>query len=109
MVTQAAQFRIEKEHADAEKKRRKEAEAKKAKSAKAAKKGRTETKATRAKETTEDGKRPSRKSTRKSANRSKADAALNGMEQLKKGSADSRFRKEQTRQKKVRGKPQTSR
>jgi hypothetical protein len=109
MVTRAAQFRIEKEHADAEKKRRKEEDAKKAKAAKPAKKGRTETKATRAKETTEPGKRPSRKSTRKGANRSKADAALNGMEQLKKGSADSRFRKEQTRRTKVRGKPQASR
>lgn len=107
MPTQAAQFRVEKERADAEKKRRKEADAKKAKAAKAAKTGRTAAKATRAQETTEEGKRPSRKSTRKSANRSKADAALNGMEQLKKGSPDARFRKAKTQRTKVRGKAQS--
>ena len=37
--------------------------------------------------------RPSRKSTRKSANRSKPDTAFNLTEQLKKGSPEARFRR----------------
>ena len=41
--------------------------------------------------------RPSRKSTRKSANRAKADASLNLREQLQKGSPEARFRKSQVR------------
>lgn len=40
--------------------------------------------------------RPSRKSTRKSANRSKPDASLNAREQLKKNSPAARYRKART-------------
>ena len=41
--------------------------------------------------------RPSRKSTRKSANRSKPDAAFNLREQLTRGSPEERFRKSRVR------------
>ncbi len=57
-----------------------------------------EHKATYALEET-NGKRPSRKSTRKSANRSKPDAALNAREQLQKGSPEQRARKARARMK----------
>jgi hypothetical protein len=55
-------------------------------------------------EETADGRRPSRKSTRRSANRAKPDATLNGIEELRKGSPQSRFRKEQARAARPRGK-----
>ncbi len=45
------------------------------------------------------GKRPSRKSTRKSANRSKPDAALNAREALQKDSPEQRYIKAQARTK----------
>jgi hypothetical protein len=41
--------------------------------------------------------RPSRKSTRKSANRAKPDTSFNRTEQLKKGSPETRFRKTKAR------------
>jgi hypothetical protein len=49
--------------------------------------------------------RPSRESSRKSANRAKPDASLNHREEMKKGSADSRFRKANASKDRVRGKP----
>jgi hypothetical protein len=57
-----------------------------------------ERKATYALEETAGG-RPARKSTRKSANRSKPDAGLNGREEIKKGSPEQRYRKAQARSK----------
>jgi hypothetical protein len=49
--------------------------------------------------------RPSRESTRKSANRAKGDSSLNHTEEMKKGSPDSRFRKASAGKSRVRGKP----
>jgi hypothetical protein len=49
--------------------------------------------------------RPSRQSTRKSANRAKPDASLNRREEMQKGSPDSRFRKSSAGAGRVRGKP----
>ena len=46
-----------------------------------------------------DGARPSRKSTRKSANRSKPDASLNAREELLKGSPEQRYLKAAARAK----------
>lgn len=60
-------------------------------------------KATYALEQTNPQKRPSRKSTRKSANRAKADTSLNLVEGLRKGSPESRFRKEKARAGRARG------
>jgi hypothetical protein len=62
-------------------------------------------KATYALEATEapEGGRPSRKSTRKSANRAKADAGLTGREQLVKGSPENRYAKGKSRATRVRG------
>ncbi len=50
-------------------------------------------KATYALELTEKSARPSRKSTRASANRAKADSAFNVTEQVRKGSPEARFRR----------------
>ena len=61
-----------------------------------------EKKASYALETGDGGSRPSRKSTRKSANRSKPDANLNLREALQKGSPEARFRKERARRTRVR-------
>lgn len=47
--------------------------------------------------------RPSRQSTRKSANRSKADAAMNITEQVRKGAAPFRARRSRASTKRVRG------
>jgi hypothetical protein len=60
-------------------------------------------KATYALETTEGDKRPSRKSTRKSANRAKSDSSFNAVEELRKGSPESRFRKDRARAARARG------
>lgn len=49
------------------------------------------------------GTRPSRKSTRKSANRAKPDADLTLREQLVKGTPENRFRKAHAKQSRVRG------
>jgi hypothetical protein len=53
------------------------------------------------------GKRPSRKSTRSSANRAKTDASYNRVEELRKGSPESRYRKAEAKGSRVRGKPTT--
>ena len=55
-------------------------------------------------EVTTDGGRPSRKSTRKSANRAKPDTAFNATEELQKGSPESRYRKGRARLARARGK-----
>jgi hypothetical protein len=60
-------------------------------------------KATHAFEDTAPGERPSRESTRGSANRAKADSALNRTEQAKKGSPTSQARRSRAASKKVRG------
>jgi len=60
-------------------------------------------KATFALETTEAEKRPSRKSTRKSANRAKPDSTFNAVEELRKGSPESRFRKDRAQAARARG------
>ncbi len=60
-------------------------------------------KATHALEDTAPGKRPSRESTRGSANRDKADTAFNLTEQTRKGSPENRARKARARVVKVRG------
>ena len=60
-------------------------------------------KATHALEETAPGKRPSRESTRGSANRAKPDSAFNLTEQAKKGSPTNRARKSRASVAKVRG------
>ncbi|HXN33769.1 MAG TPA: hypothetical protein VN894_17995 [Polyangiaceae bacterium] len=60
-------------------------------------------KATHALEDTAPGKRPSRESTRGSANRAKADAAFNVTEETKKGAPTNRARKSRANVLKVRG------
>jgi hypothetical protein len=60
-------------------------------------------KATHALEDTAPGKRPSRESTRGSANRAKADSAFNLTEQTKKGSPTNRARKSRASDVRVRG------
>jgi hypothetical protein len=60
-------------------------------------------KATYAFESTLAGQRPSRKSSRGSANRAKPDASLNILESLVKGSPEARFRKASAKGKRVRG------
>jgi hypothetical protein len=62
-------------------------------------------KATYALEVTPPGQRPTRKSTRSSANRAKPDATFNILESLVKGSPEARFRKARARGKRVRGAP----
>ncbi len=60
-------------------------------------------KATHALELTEPGTRPSRESTRGSANHAKADAARNLTEETKKGAPTNRARKSKAQRTKVRG------
>jgi hypothetical protein len=60
-------------------------------------------KATYALEQTASGARPSRKSTRKSANRAKPDASFNRVEEQRKGSPESRYRKARARASRTRG------
>jgi hypothetical protein len=60
-------------------------------------------KATYALEIAEKGQRATRKSTRKSANRSKPDATFNILESFTKGSPEARFRKTRAQSKRVRG------
>jgi len=60
-------------------------------------------KATHALEITAAGKRPTRKSTRGSANRAKPDTTFNLVESLVKGSPEARFRKANARSLRIRG------
>ena len=59
-------------------------------------------KATHALEVARPGKRPSRKSTRSSANRAKADAAFNITEETRKGAPSARARTARAKRKRVR-------
>ena len=65
-------------------------------------KGHASSKATHALEEVKSG-RPSRKATRASANRAKADAALNATEEARKGAPQQRARKARARKTRVRG------
>lgn len=107
MATQSEQFHADEQRRESEKKRkkarRKAGDAQKLRPAKK-KKGHTETKATYALEPKTDGKRPSRKSTRKSANHAKSDASLNRVEQQRKASPDAAFRRSRARSTRPRGK-----
>jgi hypothetical protein len=104
MATRSQQFHAEEERRQGAK-NRKRAKANAAPKARArSKKGRTETKAPYALEPEDKGARPSRKSSRKSANHAKPDASFNMVEQLSKTSPEARFRKERARNTKVRGK-----
>jgi hypothetical protein len=62
-----------------------------------------EVKATHAYEPSAPGKRPSRESTRASANRSKPDAAFDVTQEVRKGAPEVRARKERARATRVRG------
>jgi hypothetical protein len=102
MATRAEQFRSEeRKHGPRRKARTTKRKAKSSdwsrKSAHAA------SKATRAFEEVAPGKRPSRESTRGSANRAKADAALNVTEEARKGSPESRARRLRAKNLRVRG------
>lgn len=100
MATRAEQAHDETQRAQAKAKRTKKAAAKKAPRAK----GRTHLskKATVALEAPRPG-RPSRKSTRKSANRSKTDSNFNLRESMTKGSPEARARRSKVRASKARG------
>ncbi|MGH7280665.1 MAG: hypothetical protein ACRELY_04010 [Polyangiaceae bacterium] len=108
MATQSEQFHADEQRRDGAKKRKKASQANERDAQKvrgrAKKKGHTESKATYALEQKTDGKRPSRKSTRKSANHAKSDAGLTRVEQQRKGSPDAAFRKSRARSKHPRGK-----
>ncbi|HEY8090760.1 MAG TPA: hypothetical protein VIF09_23020 [Polyangiaceae bacterium] len=102
MATKAEQF-----HSDEQRKGQRgkaRASKKKAKSsAWSRKSAHAGSKATRAMEETAPGKRPSRESTRGSANRAKADSAMNLTEEKRKGSPENRARKARVKGVKVRG------
>lgn len=105
MATQSEQFHADEQRREGEKKRKKaQSKADTQKVRTRPKKGHTETKATYALEPKTDGKRPSRKSTRKSANHAKSDAGLTRVEQQRKGSPDAAFRKSRARSAHPRGK-----
>jgi hypothetical protein len=107
MATKAEQFRSEQERING-KTRRKSRGAKKPKKIAAGRRGHTAAKATHAREETAPGKRPSRISTRGSANRAKGDTAFNLTEEKKTGSPEARARKSRAQRVKVRGKPQSA-
>jgi hypothetical protein len=102
MATKAEQFRSqESKHGPRPKAR---TSRKKAKSSEWSRKSaHAGSKATRAFEEAAPGKRPSRESTRGSANRAKADAALNVTEETRKGSPQNRARKQRVKNQRVRG------
>jgi hypothetical protein len=107
MATRSEQYRAE-EQRDAAKRRRASARKEPAHDGTPAGSdnggnGHVQKKATYALETTAEGQRPSRKSSRKSANRAKADATFNIVEELRKNSPASRFRKSRARAARVRG------
>jgi hypothetical protein len=107
MATKAEQFRTQKERehpaGEPRSKRARKSQRKPKKAAFSRDKAGARAKATRALETTRPGKRPSRKSTRSSANRAKPDVAFNLTEEIKKGSPQARARKARARRTTVRG------
>src|SRR4051794_503680 len=105
MATRAELAREEEERKRSAAKRRAAAKAAKARAAKAPparEKTHKETKATYAVEPPHEGK-PSRKSTRKSANRSKSDTNFNLRESLQKGSPEARARRSRAKAVRTRG------
>ncbi len=107
MATKAEQFHAEEQRLHRGKKHGKNASGSKPgskPSVRSAKRKHAGKKATHAIEpTTAKGTRPSRKSTRKSANRAKPDATFNLQEEQRKGSPTARFRKSSARSSRVRG------
>lgn len=102
MATRAEQLRYQQERDESKKKRAKKARKAAAKPAPKKRASRTATKATVAVE--EHGTaRPSRKSTRGSANRLKSDTNLNLREERVKGSPENRYRKTRAKAARVRG------
>lgn len=107
MATRAEQYRAEEERGNRKAPKRK-AQADKpgvAPQDRTRARKRVAKKATYALEESTGGARPSRKSTRKSANRAKPDAALTRREAGQKGSPESRYAKTRARATKARGKP----
>ena len=102
MATKAERVREEDQRANGQAKAAKAKKSAAAKRALPRAKGRTAGKATYAYEPPRAGK-PSRKSTRKSANRAKPDVGLTATEATKKGSPEARFRKARARATRVRG------
>jgi hypothetical protein len=103
MATKAEEFHAEEERAAQKKNRKRAPKRGPVKKKQTHAEGRVAEKATYALEKTAEGKRPSRKSSRKSANRSKADASFNITEERKKTSSDARFRKDRAAKTRVRG------
>src|SRR5450631_127454 len=106
MATKAEQFHAEEQRRHAGAKHGKNAHGSKpgtAPKARSNDKKHAGKKATHALEKPVKGKRPSRKSTRKSANRSKPDATFNLQEEQRKTSPTARFRKADARASRVRG------
>ena len=104
MATRAERERAETERTAAVKKTAKKQMAKKAaKPAAKEKLGHTETKATYAREPRGASGQATRKSTRGSANRAKADSSLNRHDEQVKGSPDAQHRRAAARTKRVRG------
>ncbi|HXX66850.1 MAG TPA: hypothetical protein VEK07_06700 [Polyangiaceae bacterium] len=102
MATKAEQFRSE-EMRQGERTKRRQPQKKPKKSEWSRKSKHAGAKATRALEKTEPGHRPSRESTRSSANRAKGDTALNLTEEKRKGSPESRARRSVAKRARVRG------
>jgi hypothetical protein len=104
MATKAERLRSEEQRTNRESRpKSRTSEKKPKKAAWSHDKAHAASKATHALEATAPGKRPSRESTRGSANRAKADSAFNLTEEAKKGSPDNRARKSRARMAKVRG------
>ncbi len=108
MATQSEQFHADEQRRESAKKRKNAPRSNGSETQNvrdgARKRGHTESKATYALEPKTVGRRPSRKSTRKSANHAKSDAGLNRVEQQRKGSPDAAFRRTRARAKRPRGK-----
>lgn len=102
MATRAEQFRTEEMRRGARTKTRR-SKKKPKKSEWSHESKHAASKATHAFEKTERGRRPSRESTRASANRAKGDSALNLTEEKRKGSPENRARRSGAKRVKVRG------
>jgi hypothetical protein len=103
MATKAEQFRSEQQRSAQKKKRKPRAQRKPKKSEWSREKKHAAVKATHALEDAAPGARPSRVSTRASANRAKSDAPFNITEETRKGSPEVRAQKARVDRVKVRG------
>jgi hypothetical protein len=109
MATRAERFRADanananEERRGGARRKRRVARKKPKKAAWSRDKNHARVKATHALEENKPGRRPSRESTRGSANRAKADAPFNITEEKRKGAPEPRARKELVRRTKVRG------